>query len=350
MKVNFLGDVGIFRKFERLGIDPFEQVHLPQSDLNIGNFEFIISKTRNKSFYDVQDAYSCSYDYLEKLSLNKFHGFGFANNHTLDYGIEGALDTIRYLRKSGIETFGFSNDNHYSLGKFEADGIQIGIIACVKKGRWSKKFHGYGPNTYHLESIKEIIKRNLTEFDHIIVYPHWGKELVSFPDFKDTENAKAFIDAGASAVIGHHPHVSQGIERYKNGIIAYSLGSFIYIHEDELGYSKRELNRHLSICLNIDFTKSEIKDYKCHYYRYNINNKIPEEVDNESIKEFANYLNNNIYNQKLYKKEVIKVLFLRELISFWQRFKLNPLQTLFNYTRLLILHFIRKILYKPNLL
>ncbi len=333
MKINFLGDIGIFKKYQELNIDPFFEIQLPESDLNIGNFEFIIQKNRKKIFYDVQEKYSCSYDYLSKLKINKFHGFGLANNHSLDYGLEGALDTIDYIENAGIQVFGFSKNMNYSIGKFEVDGIKVGVIACVKKGRWSKELYGYGPDSYDNELIKELIFKNITNFDHIIVYPHWGTELISVPDVKDTLNAKKFIDAGASAVIGHHPHVSQGVEQYKNGIIAYSLGSFIYVHEDELGYSKRDTKRHVSICLNIEFNKSCITDYTCYYYRYNQNNKIPEKDDSESIKNFIYYLNDNIYNQNLYKQEIKRILVLRELFSFWERFKASPMKTIVNYSK-----------------
>jgi len=332
MKINFLGDIGIFKKYQELNIDPFNEIQLPESDLNIGNFEFVIHKNRKKFFYDVQEKYSCSFNYLSKLKIDRFHGLGLANNHILDYGLEGALDTIGCIKKAGTQVFGFSNDLNYSLGKFEVNGIKIGVIACVKKGRWTKEKYGFGPDTYDVELIIETIRKNLDKFDHLIVYPHWGTELISVPYIADTKKAKTFIDAGASAVIGHHPHVSQGIERYKNGIIAYSLGSFIYVHEDELGYSNKDSKRDISMCLNVEFNKSVITDYTCHLYQYNQNTKIPEKIDSESIKNIIDYLNSNIYNQKLYKQEIRRVLVLREIVSFWERFKSNPLKTIVNYS------------------
>lgn len=331
MKINFVGDIGLFKTFEDLQIDPFNETILPDSNLNIGNFEFVIPDNRTKAYYDVQEKYSCSYDYLKKLRIDKFHGFGLANNHSLDYGLEGALDTITSIKNAGIQVFGFSNDMNYSLGKFEAEGIKVGIIGCVKKGRWSKEIYGYGPDSYYTNLIVDLIRKNRNDFDHLVVYPHWGKELISVPDIQDTESAKAFIDAGASAVIGHHPHVPQGVERYKHGFIAYSLGSFIYVHEDELGYSKRLTKRHISICVTIDFSARDITAFSCHYYQYNQKTRIPEMVDSESMRVYANYLNDNIYNNKLYRQEIRRILFVREVISFWERFKSSPIKTIANY-------------------
>jgi hypothetical protein len=331
MKVNFLGDIGIFKKYEEQNIDPFDRINLPESDLNIGNFEFIIPRSGKKFFYDVQDKYACSYDYLEKLKIRKFDGFGLANNHCLDYGLEGAMDTLNQLSNLGISVFGFSKDENYSIGKFESGGIKIGIIACVKEGRWSKVNFGYGPDAYDAHRICALIRKNVKDFHHLVVFPHWGTELIEIPDRKDTENAKMFIDAGASAVIGHHPHVSQGIEMYKKGVIAYSLGSFIYIHEDELGYSGNNRNRNYSICLNIEFNENNIAGYQAHYYQYNLSSKVPEKINTPAIRKYADFLDANIYNQQLFRQQIRKVLLRRELVSFWGRFKQNPLKTVLSY-------------------
>lgn len=343
MKINFLGDIGIFNKFEELQIDPFEQIQLPSADFNIGNFEFIIPKEKHKFFYDVQEQYSCSYDYFQKLNLNKFHGFGLANNHCLDYGLKGALDTIEYIKKSGIQVFGFSQNSNYSIGNFEAQGIKIGIIACAKNSRCSKEKFDYGPDSYDVEKIRHTIINNRNNFNHIIIFPHWGTELIDVPNLEDTKNARIFIDAGASAVIGHHPHVSQGIEQYKNGLIAYSLGSFIYIHEEELGYSKRDKNRKFSICLQVEFSKNSIIGYQSYYYEYNPDTKIPEITHANSHESFAQYLDNNIFNQKLFNQEFRKILIRREIRSFWERLKSHPLLTLFNYTKYLGSRIIKKL-------
>lgn len=345
MKVNFLGDIGIFRKYELLDIDPFSLIELPESDLNIGNFEFIIPRERDKFFYDVRETYSCSFEYLKKLNINKFHGFGFANNHSLDYGPEGAGDTMNHIRNTGLTAFGFSKDMSYAPGNFSCGGISLGIIACVKKGRWSKEKNGFGPDSYDADQIVQIIRDQSKNYDHIVIYPHWGTELISVPDPADIKNAKAFIDAGASAVIGHHPHVPQGIEKYRNGMIAYSLGSFIYLHEDELGYSGRQANRHVSICVNVEFAKNRIAGYTCYYYRYNPELKIPEMVTDESMRNFILFLNNNIYNRKLRNQEIRKNLIIREIYSFFKRFRSSPFKALANYSRY-FLSFILKKLHK----
>lgn len=331
MKINFVGDIGIFKAYENKGIDPLSIIELPESDLSVANFEFIIPKNSKKYFYDVQDRYSCSFSYLEGLFIERFDGYGLANNHSLDYGLRGALDIIKLLQSRGRQVFGFSTNQEYSTGSFEKNSIKIGIIAFVKKGRWSKERQGFGPDTYDTEKICALISNIKHTHDHVIVYPHWGTELIEVPDPKDTENARRFIDTGATAVIGHHPHISQGIETYNKGVIAYSLGSFIYIHEEELGYSAKDLNREISICLQLELDKEQLISFKPYYYRYNSRTNLPEPVEDESLFDYASYLCSNVHNEKLYARQIKKKLLGRELRSFWERFKVKPVRTCLNY-------------------
>jgi hypothetical protein len=346
VKVNFVGDIGVFKKFEDLNIDPFGEIYLPESDFNVGNFEFVLPQNKKKFFYDVQEKYSCSLSYFNNLRNLKFNALGLANNHVLDYGLEGAQEMISVLKDKNIEVFGFSTDEEFSMGKLRSGGVSIGIIACVKKGRWSKEKYGYGPDNYDKVRICECIYKNKNEYDHIVVYPHWGTELVEIPDLQDTVNAKSFIDAGASAVIGHHPHVSQGIEVYHDGIIAYSLGSFIYVHEEELGYSAKNSNRHISICLQVEFSEKKITGFQANYYTYNQLKKIPELLNNEFIQVYSNSLNENIYNQKLFRNQFTNVFINREIRSFRTRFMMSPLKTVVHYTRYIIDKIINKL--KPR--
>ena len=196
LNVNFTGDIGLFRAFEKSDIDPFNDTELPGSDLNIGNFEFIIHDNRPAFFYDVQSHYSCGYAFLQKLNVGRFAGLGLANNHCLDYGPDGITDTLTVLKEQGVQTFGYGNDSGYHVGLFERKGIRLCIIACVKQGRWSRDKHGFGPDPYDAGAIIEEIRIRENTCDHVIVYPHWGTELVEIPDGQDVINARKFIEAG----------------------------------------------------------------------------------------------------------------------------------------------------------
>ncbi len=336
MKINFLGDIGLFRLYQEKGIDPFREVVLPEAQLNIGNFEFPVSRYRDPFFYDVQERYSCDPDYPVQLQLNKFHGFGLANNHILDYGKKGAEDTIDLLRRKGLTVFGYSSEKEgYEVGEFESEGISVAVIAGVKPGRWSREKHGFGPDSYHADSICKAIAKWKTRADHIVIYPHWGTELVEVPSRHDVYNARTFIEAGASAVVGHHPHICQGAETWKDGLIAYSLGSFIYIPEEELGYDAKTPGRNISACLTIDFGKKDIDHYRLTYYRYDPQRHVPVEMPEKEARDYAAYLHANIENDSLYSRQIKAVLLKRELRSFLRRFRSRPLATLYNYSRLI---------------
>jgi poly-gamma-glutamate synthesis protein (capsule biosynthesis protein) len=78
------------------------------------------------------------------------------------------------------------------------------------------------------ETIAPLIAAARADHDLIFVLLHWGVELDDTPGRRQVRAAHALIDAGADGVIAHHPHVLQGIERYKGGVIAYSLGNFVF--------------------------------------------------------------------------------------------------------------------------
>lgn len=332
VSINFLGDVALFKLFEEKGIDPIKDVNLPQSDYNIGNFEFIIPNRRDKYFFDVSDDYKLSYEYFKTLNLKRFNAFSLANNHCLDYGIDGVKDVLEILNRNNIQNFGFGESN-FNLLVFNIKEVSFVVIACVKKGRWSKnKNQPTGPDLYDFDAIASEIKKLKQKYDHVILFPHWGTELVDVPDPKDIKNARAFIDCGASAVIGHHPHIIQGIERYKKGIIAYSLGSFIYVPEKEVGYSTSQgKKRNYSICLSLYLDKHEVKDFKPYFYEYCENGFVPKLTDNRDVINYFQEINNRINKKGEYVKKVRKILIAREVKSFIQRFKSAPVKTLIHY-------------------
>ncbi|NTU73845.1 CapA family protein, partial [Candidatus Roizmanbacteria bacterium] len=215
--LNFVGDIALFRRYEEMGIDPIKSIDLPIADCHIGNFEFVVPQDKKKQFFDVQDKYTCHPIYVEGISLEKFSLLGLANNHALDYGVEGLKDTISLLEKKGSVCFGVCENGNFDVCRFSVNGIDFVILGVTKKGRWDKEKWGYGPNAYNKEELLAIIPRLSKEVDHVIIFPHWGTELVSLPDPNDVHNAREFIVAGASAVIGHHPHVPQGVEVFCKG-------------------------------------------------------------------------------------------------------------------------------------
>lgn len=137
-----------------------------------------------------------------------------ANNHVWDYGVVGLQDTIAYLDAAGIK--------HVGAGETEEAAAEPAIIEVKGKKIGFLGFYFDGGN------VEESVAYLKQKADLVVVNFHWGTERNNYPDFYQVDLAHKAIDAGADLVIGHHPHVLQGMERYKGGVIAYSLGNFIF--------------------------------------------------------------------------------------------------------------------------
>ncbi|MCR4334842.1 MAG: CapA family protein [Patescibacteria group bacterium] len=214
-------DRGVRYYMNKYGSDyPFINIRglLRDSDIILANLEGPItsnsSKTLGKKDAPLQFTFATT-----TASLIKNEGItlvGLANNHTLNFGNGGLLETKKYLLENDIDYFGDPlNADEISIIK-NINGIKIGFVG----------YHEFSYKNYD-KIISEIVRlRSVTDF--LIVFAHWGVEYnVSYTE--DQQNkAHEFIDNGADLVIGAHPHVVEPVEEYKNKKIFYSLGNFIF--------------------------------------------------------------------------------------------------------------------------
>jgi poly-gamma-glutamate capsule biosynthesis protein CapA/YwtB (metallophosphatase superfamily) len=171
--------------------------------------------------------------YLKALSDAGIDLVTIANNHVFDFGKEGLFDTISYLDSVGIKHVGAGRDAEeaYRPVVLTIKGRKIGFLAYYGGGEApSATRTTSGVARRDLPRIKQDITALKKEggVDYVVVNLHWGTEKAKFPDDSQRGFARSVIDAGADALIGHHPHVLQGIERYHKGVIAYSLGNFVF--------------------------------------------------------------------------------------------------------------------------
>ena len=179
-------------------------------DLTIVNFEGTLSENGRRQ--DKQFAFRGKPEYVDILSCASVEAANLANNHSLDYGDEAFADTGNILSDSGIVWFEGEN-----VTIKEIKGIKVGLIGTnLLDGRQKKKF---------LENLEYLKSLNP---DLVIASFHWGIEKASKPDKWQKEYAHLAIDNGADLVIGHHPHVLQGVEEYNGKYILYSLGNFCF--------------------------------------------------------------------------------------------------------------------------
>ncbi len=159
-----------------------------------------------------------------------------ANNHSFDWGREALEDTINILRENDILPVGAG------MNYLEANSSAIKNVAGAKVAFLA--YENIEPNSKYVEATKDLagkssfnlerVKNEISAIkqlkiaDMAIVSMHWGEEYQLRSNKKQQKIGRALVEAGADIIIGHHPHVIQEIERYKNGWIAYSLGNFIF--------------------------------------------------------------------------------------------------------------------------
>lgn len=150
-----------------------------------------------------------------------------ANNHILEHGSECANDTVRRLHAAGVRTIGAGKEGLFEPGiqttEVAVNGRTIAFLgACFRKEKYA--FYGGAK----LDEILDTIGVLTSQAKTVIASVHWGDELMDRPNPAQRHTAHQLVDAGASLVIGHHPHVVQGIEEIKSAIVAYSLGNFVF--------------------------------------------------------------------------------------------------------------------------
>lgn len=195
------------------------------------NFEAPISIPKCNPSHKSGPHLSQSVESPSFLERNGFNVISLANNHILDYGEEAAKATIKAFNSSTILGIGNFHDA-YEARYLDVHGIRIGLIAIVQC-----EFGVHVDESYKNELgvawmchpyVDEQIIKARKECDYLIVIPHAGLELFDLPLPELKSLYRHFIDMGADAVIGGHPHVPQCWEIYKEHPIVYSLGNFCF--------------------------------------------------------------------------------------------------------------------------
>jgi poly-gamma-glutamate capsule biosynthesis protein CapA/YwtB (metallophosphatase superfamily) len=152
--------------------------------------------------------------YTEILTLGSIEAVNLANNHTYDYLQKGYKDTIENLKQYNVGYFG-NNSRFLTTVK----SVQIGALG----------YNGWNDTSELRNQISQDIDALREEGAKIIiVHFHWGEERSYEPNGIQKSIGRYTIDSGADLVVGHHPHVVQGIEEYKDKFIVYSLGNFMF--------------------------------------------------------------------------------------------------------------------------
>ncbi|HWT75382.1 MAG TPA: CapA family protein [Mobilitalea sp.] len=201
------------------------------SDIMMLNNEFSYS-TRGTKTLDKSYTFRADPSRVEILKKMGVDIVSLANNHALDYGPDALLDTFDTLDNAGIDYIGAGKNLdrakapiYYSVGNKTI--AYVAASRVVFSMDWYASENGLGMvGTYDPALILASIKEAKANSDFVVIFVHWGVERESHPEDYQRNLAKQYIDAGADAVVGCHPHVMQGLEFYKGKPIAYSLGNF----------------------------------------------------------------------------------------------------------------------------
>lgn len=251
---NFAGDYSAL--FEKLGL-------FQKADISFANLEGPVSDIGK----DRHNLYSFR---MNPSVLPALRGAGFsvlsvANNHVADWGTEAYSDTLAGLKENEILYIGggVNKNEAETPAVIEKYGIKVGYLGFSDVGPsgFEAKENSAGVLFASNPRFSEIIQNASKQVDFLVVSIHFGEEYKEKHNKRQEYLAHKAIDAGAKFVIGHHPHVAEDTEIYKNGFIAYSLGNLIF----DQGFStatmqgmilEAKLNRDGSMSVKKDTVKS----------------------------------------------------------------------------------------------
>lgn len=240
----FGGDCAFVNSFEKVVNDnysyPFANIDLfRQADIGMVNLESPISLRGEKTPKIFN--FRMHPKYLNIFKDAHINVVSCANNHLYDYGNEALFDTMSHLDAAGIKHVG-AGGNLWAARRpviMQINGMKIGILAYYGDGSWYPAKE-YSPGT--APRRKEFVQEDINKLridekvNFVVVNFHWGQEGSNYPSQSQIDFAHYTIDVGADLIIGHHPHVLQGVEKYKNGIILYSLGNFLFAGNKKTQY------------------------------------------------------------------------------------------------------------------
>jgi poly-gamma-glutamate capsule biosynthesis protein CapA/YwtB (metallophosphatase superfamily) len=240
--VSAVGDMIFDRRVKALisrqgGAAPLEKVasRLRRADVTVGNLESNLS-SRGSPQPGKDVTFRGHPRGIEGIKASGFDLVALGNNHVLDYGPTSLKDTLAALDRAGVghAGAGMNRTAAWRPAVITRDGATVAFLSFSQilpagfTATGSKA--GLARGRGNMDAVAAAIKAAQTRYDYVIVSFHWGIEYKDYANGDQVRDARRAIDAGANMVLSHHPHVIQGVEFYKRGLIAYSLGDFVFDH------------------------------------------------------------------------------------------------------------------------
>lgn len=259
LNIGFTGDIAfseytkeIYKTPEKIDNKIYE--FLSSNDYNVLNFESPVTESilSEKAALTHKSSPETLMFIKEKIN-NPI--LSIANNHMMDFGPKGLLDTIKYMKKENLSFIGAGKNSDQAtdyviLGK----NIKVGVIAAQYKDYYIATSDSPGPaQNKHFKIIKQKIKELKRKTDWVVMVYHGGEEFINTPMPYTRKLYKKFLSWGVDIVVAHHPHTVQGYEKIDNKMIFYSLGNFIF----DTNFQRAQYGTDAGILLNLEFTKDK---------------------------------------------------------------------------------------------
>jgi poly-gamma-glutamate synthesis protein (capsule biosynthesis protein) len=238
---------------------------IKSSDIAICNFEAPIETINMEAINKAGPHVYQSKKSIQYLSEVGFNIVSLANNHIYDYGQEALENTLLELKKYSVDFIGGGKDfkDTYATKIIDKNGIKIGLLAAAEnefgclyeeqnRGGYAWLFHPL---------IEDNIRALKPEVDFVVLISHAGVENIELPIKEWRDRYKRLCDVGVDVIVGHHPHVPQGFEKYNDSIIFYSLGNFYF---DTAGFQDKSDD---SYSVALEFNKDGSKSFKIIYHK-----------------------------------------------------------------------------------
>jgi poly-gamma-glutamate synthesis protein (capsule biosynthesis protein) len=235
---------------------------LREADLRIVNCECALTSTA-KAVWKSGAVFKGEPAHAAGLTAVPFEVACLANNHVFDYGVAGFRESLRVLRRNGIRTVGagLNEADAYTPLSVRVNRHAIHIVNISEGEDLSASSGGPGVFGWDIPRAASIVRRLKARGGVVIAIAHCGLEYVPFPPPYVVSAFRALVDAGADCVVGHHPHVPQGMERWRGRAIIYSLGNFAFYQATNL------LHRKTGFCVSLWCAGGRVTGVTLHPYR-----------------------------------------------------------------------------------
>ena len=235
---------------------------LREADLRIVNCECALTRSPH-GVWKSGAVFKGEPAHVRGLTVVPFDVACLANNHVLDYGVAGLRDTLRVLRRHGVRTVGAGLSEREACAPLSltVNGVRLHIVNFSEGEDLTAARGGPGVFGWDIPRVLGEVRRLKSGGGIVIAIGHCGLEYVPYPPPYVVAAFRAIADAGADCVIGHHPHVPQGLEWRNGRPILYSLGNFVFYQPAPLYYRKR------GFCVSLEIRRRGIAGLELHPYR-----------------------------------------------------------------------------------